>query len=111
MAWKRWTRHVLVQPDLLVLDLVLPELDGFGVCEAVRRDSTLAHMPVIMLTGLTGEFTRFAGLESGANEYVKKPVSPGELVSKIEHWLDLEPGAFGKRGKRTDGLKPQTPAG
>ena len=77
-----------LRPDLLVLDLVLPEMDGFAVCEAVRRDSTLTDLPIIMLTGLTGEFTRLAGLESGANEYVKKPVSPDELVSRIRFWLN-----------------------
>src|SRR5215468_200953 len=74
-------------PDLIVLDLVLPELDGFAVCETLRKDPATAEVPIILLTGLTSEFTRYAGLESGASDYVTKPVSPAELVSKIKSWL------------------------
>jgi two-component system, OmpR family, alkaline phosphatase synthesis response regulator PhoP len=76
-----------LSPDLIVLDLVLPELDGFAVCEHLRRDPATATTPVIMLTGLTSSMTRYAGMESGANEYVTKPVTPSHLVSRIEHWL------------------------
>jgi two-component system, OmpR family, alkaline phosphatase synthesis response regulator PhoP len=76
-----------LRPDLVVLDLVLPELDGFAVCEILRKDRATATLPIIMLTGLSSEFTRFAGLESGATDYVTKPVTPSELVSKIDYWL------------------------
>lgn len=76
-----------VSPDLIVLDLVLPELDGFAVCEALKRGEDTSRIPVIMLTGLTSEFTRFAGLESGAEEYVTKPVSPDQLLPRINHWI------------------------
>jgi DNA-binding response OmpR family regulator len=89
-----------LRPDLIVLDLVLPELDGFAVCEVLRKDRALASLPIIMLTGLSSEFTRFAGLESGATDYVTKPVTPSELVSKINYWLrhpatppQVQPGA------------------
>ncbi|HEY5912254.1 MAG TPA: response regulator [Verrucomicrobiae bacterium] len=71
-------------PDVVVLDLVLPELDGFAVCETLKRTAETADIPVIVLTGLSSEFTRFAGLEAGADEYVTKPVTPAQLVSKIE---------------------------
>ena len=74
-------------PDLIVLDLVLPELDGFAVCESLKKDPATAKTPIIMLTGLTSEFTRYAGLESGANEYVTKPANPQQLLSRIEYWL------------------------
>jgi DNA-binding response OmpR family regulator len=77
-------------PDLIVLDLVLPELDGFAVCESLKKDPATAKTPIIMLTGLTSEFTRYAGLESGANEYVTKPASPDQLLSRIEYWLEKE---------------------
>jgi len=76
-----------VGPDLIVLDLVLPEMDGFAVCETLRRDPATARIPILALTGLTSEFTRYAGLEAGATEYVTKPVSPRQLVSKIKHCL------------------------
>lgn len=79
-------------PDLIILDLVLPELDGFAVCEALRRGEQTAAIPIIMLTGLTSDLTRFAGLESGANEYVTKPASPDQLLPTIKHWLKHAPG-------------------
>lgn len=79
-------------PDLILLDLVLPELDGFAVCEHLRREPATATTPVIMLTGLTSAMTRYAGLESGANEYVTKPVTPVQLLARIEHWLKSQPG-------------------
>ena len=81
------------EPDLVVLDLVLPELDGFAVCETLRRNPATGHIPIILLTGLTSEFTRYAGIESGADEYVTKPASPEHLVSRIRHWLKHPPTA------------------
>ena len=77
-------------PDLIVLDLVLPELDGFAVCEILKKDPATAATPIILLTGLTSEFTRYAGMESGANELVTKPANPTQLVSRIEHWLQAQ---------------------
>src|SRR4029077_13556356 len=62
-----------IMPDLIVLDLILPELDGFAVCEALKRAPDTSAIPIILLTGLNGEFTRYAGMESGADEYVTKP--------------------------------------
>ncbi len=78
-------------PDVIVLDLVLPELDGFAACETLKTAAETAHIPIIVLTGLTSEFTRFAGLEAGADEYVMKPVTPAELVSRIECCLARAP--------------------
>jgi DNA-binding response OmpR family regulator len=76
-----------LQPDLILLDLVLPELDGFAVCETVRKDRALSATPVIALTGLTSELTRLAGLDAGATEYVTKPVSPRQLIPRIKQLL------------------------
>lgn len=96
-----------VAPDLIVLDLVLPGLDGFAVCECLRKDEATAGIPVIILTGLSSEFARFASLESGADEYFTKPISPERLVSRIKHLLRRpqklphpapEPGAKPARG-------------
>ena len=75
-------------PDLVVLDLVLPELDGFAVCDRLRKEEATAGIPVIVLTGLSTEFARFASLESGADEYVTKPINPEHLVSKIKQLLE-----------------------
>jgi DNA-binding response OmpR family regulator len=74
-------------PDLILLDLVLPEMDGFTICEILRKDRTTAAIPVILLTGLTSQFNRLAGLESGANDYVTKPVNPDELLARIRALL------------------------
>jgi DNA-binding response OmpR family regulator len=76
-----------IMPDLIVLDLILPELDGFAVCEALKRSPDTSAIPIILLTGLSGEFTRYAGIESGADEYVSKPISPEQLVPKIKSTL------------------------
>lgn len=79
------TRSIL--PDLIVLDLMLPGLNGFDVCESLRRDPATATVPIIMLTGLRSQFGRFAGLESGANDFLLKPFEPEQLVLKVEELL------------------------
>jgi two-component system, OmpR family, alkaline phosphatase synthesis response regulator PhoP len=76
-----------LMPDLIVLDVMLPELDGFAVCEILRKDSATASVPIIMLTGLSGQLTRCAGIESGATDFVTKPVSPASLVSRAKEML------------------------
>ncbi len=81
-------------PELIVLDLVLPELDGFAVCETLRKDRATAGVPILVVTGLSSEFTRLAGFESGATDYVTKPITPSELVSKIDHWLQASDKNF-----------------
>ena len=70
-------------PDLLILDLMLPGMDGMAVCDAVRRDTSLSHLPIIMLTARGEEGDRVAGLERGADDYVTKPFSPRELVARV----------------------------
>jgi DNA-binding response OmpR family regulator len=76
-----------VSPDLIVLDLMLPGLNGFDICESLRQDPSTASVPIIMLTGLHGQFGRFAGLEAGASEFLYKPFNPDELISKVEELL------------------------
>src|SRR6476646_6179996 len=68
-------------PDLVVLDLMLPRLDGLEVCRAIRRESSV---PVVMLTARGEETDRIVGLELGADDYVVKPFSPRELVARIK---------------------------
>jgi|SRR5436190_10880962 len=74
-------------PDLILLDLKLPELDGFAVCETLRRNSATASIPIIILTAVSGEIARITGMECGATEYVTKPSSPKRLVSRVENLL------------------------
>lgn len=76
-----------LEPDLILLDVMMPELDGFAVCEILRRDSAMASIPILMLTALTGELSRLAGLGSGATDFLTKPFSPRLLVKRIENLL------------------------
>jgi len=76
-----------VTPDAVVLDLILPELDGFAVCELLRKDQAMASVPVLMLTGLSSQFTKYTGFESGATDYLMKPTQPKELVARVRALL------------------------
>ena len=70
-------------PDLVVLDLMLPGLDGLEVCRQLRANPRTAAIPVVMLTAKTDEIDRVVGLELGADDYVTKPFSPKELVARV----------------------------
>jgi two-component system phosphate regulon response regulator PhoB len=75
------------RPALIVLDLMLPEVDGLEVCKILRRDPGTAAIPIIMLTARAAEMDRVLGLELGADDYVTKPFSPRELVLRIKKLL------------------------
>jgi two-component system, OmpR family, phosphate regulon response regulator PhoB len=82
-------------PDLLVLDLMIPGLDGFEVCKELKRGGETRHIPVIMLTAKGEEVDRIVGLELGADDYVVKPFSPRELILRARAVLrrsTIEPG-------------------
>ena len=70
-------------PDLVVLDLMLPEMDGLEVCRRLRSAAATAAIPIIMLTAKADEIDRVVGLEMGADDYVSKPFSPKELVARV----------------------------
>ena len=74
-------------PDLIVLDVMLPEMDGFEICKSLRLDSTTAKIPIIMLTAKAAEIDRVLGLELGADDYLTKPFSPRELLLRIKKIL------------------------
>ncbi len=73
--------------DLVVLDLMLPEMDGIEVCKALRQDPKTAALPVLMLTAKGEETDKVVGLEIGADDYVTKPFSPKELMARIKALL------------------------
>ncbi len=87
--------HAREHPDLVVLDLMLPILDGMEVCRRIRA---WANTPILMLTARQGEDDRIAGLESGADDYLVKPFSPREMVSRVKAIL-----------RRTNSLPPDPP--
>lgn len=92
-----------LQPDLIVLDVMLPEVDGLEVCKIIRRDPVTAGIPIIMLTAKAAEVDRVVGLELGADDYVTKPFSPRELVLRVKNML--------KRGLLPDEKVDQIKAG
>jgi phosphate regulon transcriptional regulator PhoB len=70
-------------PDLVILDLMLPEMDGLEVCRRLRTDGATAGLPVIMLTAKGDEVDRVVGLEIGADDYIVKPFSPKEVLARV----------------------------
>lgn len=74
-------------PNLILLDVMLPEIDGLEVCKLLRRDAATSGIPIIMLTAKAAEIDRVLGLELGADDYVTKPFSPRELVLRVKNLL------------------------
>ena len=74
-------------PDLVILDLMLPGLNGLEVCRALRSDSRTAALPIIMVTARGEESERILGLDSGADDYIVKPFSPSELMARVRALL------------------------
>ncbi len=73
--------------DLIILDLMIPIMDGFEVCKEVRKDSTIGNTPIIMLTAKSEEIDKILGLELGADDYMTKPFSVRELVARVKAQL------------------------
>ena len=73
-----------VRPDLILLDIMLPDSDGLDICKGIRKDPDLAQTPVIFLTARASETDRIVGLELGANDYVVKPFFVRELIARIK---------------------------
>jgi DNA-binding response OmpR family regulator len=73
-----------VRPDLVLLDIMLPDSDGLDICKGIRKDADLAFIPVIFLTARASETDRIVGLELGANDYVVKPFFVRELIARIK---------------------------
>ena len=72
------------RPDIILLDLMLPELDGLEVCRLLRQNPDSAHIPVIMLTAKGRETDKIVGLGLGADYYITKPFSVGELIARVK---------------------------
>lgn len=72
------------RPDLIILDVMLPEMDGFEVCRMVQREQEIGETPIIMLTARSEEIDKVLGLEIGADDYITKPFSPRELLARVK---------------------------
>lgn len=75
------------RPDLLLLDIMMPQLDGFQVCEILRKDSRNAGLPIIMVTAKDKESDIVQSLERGADDYIVKPINKKELLGKVMDML------------------------
>ncbi len=74
--------------DLVITDIVMPEMDGYELCKTLRRDDKLRHVPVILLTSLSDPLDVIRGLESGADNFLRKPLEPGYLVARVRNVVD-----------------------
>lgn len=79
------------RPDLIVLDIMLPKLDGLSVCRMVRKDPEVAHIPIIMLTARGTQGDKMIGLDSGADDYITKPFGLGEFLARVRAVLRRTP--------------------
>jgi twitching motility two-component system response regulator PilG len=76
------------QPDLILLDIMLPRMDGYNICQVVRRNTAFRDMPIIMLSGKDGLFDKMRGKLAGSTEYITKPFDSAELVQAVKRHLD-----------------------
>ncbi len=85
-------------PELIILDLMLPDIDGFDICKKLKQSDEYSNIPIIMLTARAEETDKVLGLELGADDYVVKPFSPRELIARIK--AILRRGAIFEKGER-----------
>jgi DNA-binding response OmpR family regulator len=80
------------RPDFIILDIMLPKLDGLSLCRIIRRDAATSHIPIIMLTARGTEVDKIVGLESGADDYIEKPFGLGEFLARVRAVMRRAPG-------------------
>jgi len=87
------------QPDLILLDIMLPRMDGYNICQVVRKSMAYRDLPIIMLSGKDGLFDKMRGKLAGSTEYITKPFDSSELVQTVKRYLDT-PEARERAGRR-----------
>ena len=76
------------EPDLILLDIMLPRMDGYNICQVVRKNMSYRDLPIIMLSGRDGLFDKMRGKLAGSTEYMTKPFDSNELVQVVKRYLD-----------------------
>ncbi|HEX6122615.1 MAG TPA: response regulator [Ktedonobacterales bacterium] len=76
------------QPDLILLDIMLPRMDGYNICQVIRKNMAYRDLPIIMLSGKDGLFDKMRGKLAGSTEYITKPFDSAELVQTVKRYLD-----------------------
>jgi two-component system alkaline phosphatase synthesis response regulator PhoP len=94
-------KKVQQKPDLIVLDIMMPEMDGFEVCKKIREHKEYQDIPIIFLTAKSGEKDEITGLELGASDYIQKPISPRKLLARVKTNLGKSALHSRKAGKKT----------
>jgi twitching motility two-component system response regulator PilG len=79
------------EPDLILLDIMLPRMDGYNICQVIRKNMAFRDMPIIMLSGKDGLFDKMRGKLAGSTEYITKPFDSAELVATIKRYLESTP--------------------
>lgn len=82
-----WEQIQQVQPDIVVLDIIMPRMNGYEVCRKIKTDPTIHRLPVVLCSSKTEEFDRYWGMKQGADAYLAKPFQPKELLSTIQKLL------------------------
>jgi two-component system alkaline phosphatase synthesis response regulator PhoP len=83
------SRIAQAHPTLILLDLMLPDIDGFALCEILRHDRATATIPIMLLSGWSSPESRHVGLELGALDYVVKPFSPRDLLQRVKRLMEI----------------------
>ena len=78
------------RPDLIVMDIMMPRLDGYETCQRLKSDPATKHIPVLLLTARGREEDRKRGMEAGADDYMTKPFSPNKLISRVSEMLGIK---------------------
>ena len=84
-------------PDLILLDIMMPKMDGYEVCKKIRATKGFEHTPIIFLTAKAGEVNEIKGLELGASDYIQKPISPRKLIARVKANLRSSGAGDGKK--------------
>lgn len=92
-GWTALEKAIDYKPDLILLDLMLPEIDGLEVCDNLKNNMETTAIPVVMLTAKGTEADIIKGLQMGASDYITKPFSPRDLLARIKHVLDRQAAA------------------
>ena len=77
-------QKLVEKPDLILLDIMMPKLDGFETCKRIREKKEFENVPIIFLTAKSGEIDEIKGLELGASDYIQKPISPNKLIARVK---------------------------
>ena len=93
------------QPDLMLLDIVLPRMDGYQVCQAVRHHQDYRDLPILLLSGKDGMFDRIRGRMVGSTDYISKPFEPAQLVWTVKRYL-YTPTVWERAARREQGVRP-----